>query len=129
MVAADRAFAILGAAQAAGRCDIGAQLHPWVTPPHEEAVNARNSYTGNLPSDLQRAKMTALRDAIRDRFGVAPTVYRPGRHGLGHDSASMLAELGFRRDPAGGSRFDYRLGHGHRYRDATLSSNIGTQHR
>src|SRR3546814_3381341 len=88
--------------------------------PHEEAVNARNSYTGNLPSDLQRAKMTALRDAIRDRFGVAPTVYRAGRYGLGPDSASMLAELGFRCDTSVRSGFDYRAGHGPDYRDAPL---------
>src|SRR3546814_4565293 len=70
---------ILGAAQRVGRCEIGAQLHPWVTPPHDEEVNARNSYTGNLPADLQRAKMIALRDAIRDRFGIQPTAYRAGR--------------------------------------------------
>src|SRR3546814_16462643 len=94
----DRAVGILGASQAAGRCDIGAQLHPWVTPPHDEAVNEHNSYAGNLPPALQRAKMTALRDAIRDRFDVAPTVYRAGRYGPGPDRASILAELGFRRD-------------------------------
>ena len=63
IVADDHAVAILGAAQDAGLCEVGAQLHPWVTPPHDEDVNARNSYTGNLPLDLQRAKMTALRDA------------------------------------------------------------------
>src|SRR3546814_6261563 len=36
VVADDRAVGILGAAQAAGRCAIGAQLHPWVTPPRED---------------------------------------------------------------------------------------------
>src|SRR3546814_14232910 len=56
--------------------------------------------------------MTALRDAIRDRFGVAPTVYRAGRYGLGPDSASMLAELGFRCDTSVRSGFDYRAGPG-----------------
>jgi len=120
IVADDRTVDILGTAQAAGRCDIGAQLHPWVTPPHEEVVNARNSYTGNLPPDLQRAKMVALRDAIIGRFGVAPTVYRAGRYGLGPDSASMLAELGFRCDTSVRSGFDYRAGHGPDYRDAPL---------
>lgn len=120
VVADDRAVAILGAAQDAGRCEIGAQLHPWVTPPHDEDVNARNSYTGNLPAALQRAKMAALRDAIRDRFGVAPTVYRAGRYGLGPDTAAMLAELGFRCDTSVRSGFDYRAGHGPDYRDAPL---------
>lgn len=120
IVADDRAVAILGAAQQAGHCEIGAQLHPWVTPPHDEKVNARNSYTGNLPADLQRAKMTALRDAIRDRFGVAPTAYRAGRYGLGPDTATMLAELGFRCDTSVRAGFDYRAGHGPNYRDAPL---------
>ena len=120
IVTDDRALAILGEAQAGGRCDIGAQLHPWVTPPHDEAVNERNSYTGNLPPDLQRAKMRALRDAIRDRFRLAPTVYRAGRYGLGPETAAMLAELGFRCDTSVRSGFDYRAGHGPDYRDAPL---------
>src|SRR3546814_3702835 len=94
--------------------------HPWVTPPHDEEVNARNSYTGNLPADLQRAKMIALRDAIRDRFGIQPTAYRAGRYGLGPNTAAMLAELGFRCDTSVRSGFDYRAGHGPDYRDAPL---------
>lgn len=120
IVADDRAVAILGAAHADGRCEIGAQLHPWVTPPHEEEVNERHSYTGNLPVELQRAKMTALRDAIRDRFGVQPLVYRAGRYGLGPETAAMLAELGFRCDTSVRSGFDYRAGHGPDYREAPL---------
>ena len=129
IVADDHAVAILGAAQDAGLCEVGAQLHPWVTPPHDEDVNARNSYTGNLPLDLQRAKMTALRDAIRDRFGVAPTVYRAGRYGLGSDTAAMLAELGFRCDTSVRAGFDYREGHGPNYRAAPLHPWwVGTTH-
>lgn len=120
IVADERATDILGAAHAAGRCEIGAQLHPWVTPPHDEEVSARNSYTGNLTPQLQRAKMTMLRDAIRDRFGAAPTVYRAGRYGLGPESATMLAELGFRCDTSVRSGFDYRAGHGPDYRAAPL---------
>jgi peptidoglycan/xylan/chitin deacetylase (PgdA/CDA1 family) len=120
IVTDDRAAEILGAAQQAGECEIGAQLHPWVTPPHDEEVDERNSYTGNLPAELQRAKMTVLRDAIRDRFGVQPTAYRAGRYGLGSDTAAMLAELGFRCDTSVRSGFDYRAGHGPDYRDAPL---------
>lgn len=120
IVADDRAVEILGAAQADGGCEIGAQLHPWVTPPHDEAVSARHSYTGNLPRDLQRAKMTALRDAISQRFAITPIVYRAGRYGLGNDTATMLAELGFRCDTSVRSGFDYRAGHGPDYRSAPL---------
>ena len=120
IVTDDRAVAILGEARAAGGCEIGAQLHPWVTPPHDEEVSARNSYTGNLPPDLQRAKMTTLRDTIAHRFGVAPTVYRAGRYGLGPESAAMLAELGFRCDTSVRAGFDYRPGHGPDYRAMPL---------
>lgn len=120
IVTDDRAVEILGPAAAGGRCEIGAQLHPWVTPPHDEEVGAPNSYTGNLPVDLQRAKMTLLRDGIRDRFGMAPLVYRAGRYGIGPDTATMLAELGFRCDTSVRSGFDYRAGHGPDYRDAPL---------
>jgi hypothetical protein len=116
----DRAVDILGKAQRAGRCDVGAQLHPWVTPPHEEEVGERNSYTGNLPAELQRAKMTALRDAIARRFGVPPTVYRAGRYGLGTESAAILADLGFQCDTSVRAGFDYRRGHGPDYRGAPL---------
>lgn len=116
----DRAVDILGAALAEGRCDIGAQLHPWVTPPFDEEVSATNSYTGNLPPVLQRAKLTMLRDAICERFGLAPTVYRAGRYGLGPDSFHILAELGFRCDTSVRSGFDYRAGHGPDYRQTPL---------
>ena len=120
IVTDDRAVEILGAAQMRGACEIGAQLHPWVTPPHDEDVSAHNSYTGNLPRDLQRAKMTAIRDAISERFAMAPTVYRAGRYGLGSDTATMLVELGFRCDTSVRSGFDYRAGHGPDYRAAPL---------
>lgn len=116
----DRAVDILGKAQRGGRCDVGAQLHPWVTPPHDEDVNEFNSYTGNLPAPLQRAKMEALRDAIARRFGVAPTVYRAGRYGLGPETATMLAELEFRCDTSVRAGFDYRKGQGPDYRGAPL---------
>jgi hypothetical protein len=120
IVTVDRAVAILGEAAQDGRCEIGAQLHPWVTPPHEESVSTQNSYTGNLPPALQRAKMAALRDGIRDRFGAAPLVYRAGRYGLGPETGTMLAELGFRCDTSVRSGFDYRAGHGPDYSKAPL---------
>ncbi|ALJ13084.1 WalW protein [Sphingopyxis macrogoltabida] len=121
IVTDDRAVEILGAAAADGRCEIGAQLHPWVTPPHDEEVSEQNSYTGNLPAQLQRAKMTALRDGIRDRFRLSPLVYRAGRYGLGPETATILAELGFRCDTSVRSGFDYRAGHGPDYRGAPLA--------
>jgi hypothetical protein len=110
------AGALLRDAVARGDAEVGAQLHPWVNPPFDEVVNARNSYTGNLPTDLQRAKMTALRDRISEVIGTAPLAYRAGRYGLGAQTAQMLADLGFRCDTSVRAGFDYRGGHGPDYR-------------
>jgi hypothetical protein len=84
--------------QASGRCEIGAHLHPWVTPPREEEVNARNSYPGNLPRDLEKRKIVALLLAIEDKLGVRPRSYKSGRYGFGPNTAATLAELGFEVD-------------------------------
>src|SRR5882757_4861910 len=36
------------------RCEIGAHLHPWVSPPYEGDIDAFHSYPGNLPAALER---------------------------------------------------------------------------
>lgn len=82
----------------AGACEIGTHLHPWVSPPFEEPVNNRNSYPGNLPAALERTKLTILTEAIAERFGTRPTVYRAGRYGYGPNTAGILAELGYQID-------------------------------
>jgi len=84
--------------RASNRCEIGAHLHPWVTPPLEEEVNARNSYPGNLPRDLEKRKIEALARAIEERLGVRPRSYKSGRYGFGPNTAATLAELGFEVD-------------------------------
>jgi hypothetical protein len=81
-----------------GRAEIGAHLHPWVTPPHHETVGARNSYQCNLPPKLERAKIEALTEAIESAFGRRPTVFKAGRHGFGANTARVIADLGYRVD-------------------------------
>jgi hypothetical protein len=103
---------ILRAPLAAGKAEIGVQLHPWVSPPFEEEVTPRNSFAGNLPSELERAKFGALRDAIEENFGVAPAIYRAGRYGVGPNSAAMLAEGGIAIDTSVRANFDYSAGEG-----------------
>lgn len=90
-----------------GRSAIGTQLHPWVNPPHEEEVNGFNSFTGNLPVALQRAKLAALTDAVTRIAGRRPLVYRAGRYGIGPDTPALLAELGYRIDSSMRSAYDY----------------------
>jgi peptidoglycan/xylan/chitin deacetylase (PgdA/CDA1 family) len=82
----------------AGRCEVGAHLHPWVNPPFEEEVSYRNSYPGNLPEALERAKLARLVEAIGANLGVRPTSYRAGRYGVGPNTARLLAEAGFTVD-------------------------------
>jgi hypothetical protein len=104
--------AIMQALYADGLCEVGAQLHPWVNPPFEEPVTSFNSYLGNLPPALQRAKLQALTTRIETLFGTRPQSYRAGRYGIGPDTAVMLAECGYRLDCSVRANFDYRAQHG-----------------
>jgi hypothetical protein len=98
-VAADpAAAAFLRALAEAGRAEIGAHLHPWVTPPFEEAVTARNSYHGNLPPALERAKIATMTETIAAAFGFRPTVFKGGRYGFGPHTAAALVEHGYEVD-------------------------------
>lgn len=102
-----RAADILRGFLAEGACEIGAQLHPWVTPPHEEEVSSFNSFTGNLPVALQRAKLDALTERIEAATGVRPIAYRAGRYGIGAHSAALLEAAGYRLDASVRALFDY----------------------
>jgi hypothetical protein len=91
----------------AGECAIGSQLHPWVNPPYDEALTTVNSFVGNLPEALERAKLAALTERITEAFGRQPTVYRAGRYGVGANSARLLEEAGYRLDVSVRALFDY----------------------
>ncbi len=89
------AVAVLKSYLDAGACEIGAHLHPWVNPPHEETVGQYNSYPGNLPEDLERRKLACLTEAVADSFGVRPKVYKAGRYGIGPNTGAILESLGY----------------------------------
>ena len=107
----------LGEAVAAGRAEVGVQLHPWVSPPHDEEVNVHNSYAGNLPPQLEAVKFRKLRDTIEAAFGAAPLIYRAGRYGVGPASAQMLGENAVAIDTSVRARFDYSSNGGPNFRD------------
>lgn len=111
---------ILRGPLADGRAEIGVQLHPWVNPPFEEEVTQHNSFAGNLPRELERAKLFALRDAIERNFGVAPRIYRAGRYGTGPNTAELLAEAGIAIDTSVRAKFDYTASGGPNYRQHPL---------
>lgn len=115
IVQCDRAVEIIDQAVKRGAAEVGVQLHPWVNPPHQEEISHHTSYAGNLPHELERAKFVTLRDAIAERFGTDPLIYRAGRYGLGTRSAQMLIDAGIAIDTSVRSHFDYRKGHGPDY--------------
>lgn len=81
-----------------GACEIGTHLHPWVSPPYTEQVNRFNSYAGNLPHQLEFAKLQALTSAITERFQSPPKVFKAGRYGLGSQTSAAIRELGYLMD-------------------------------
>jgi hypothetical protein len=79
----------------ANQCSIGAQLHPWVNPPIEEEITPHNTYAGNLPAALERAKIERLTATIAASFGIKPMVFKAGRYGAGPNTAAALLASGY----------------------------------
>lgn len=100
IAADDRAVAFLTPRAADGTAEVGAHLHPWTTPPFEDAPGRRHNdpahvYPCRLESGLLEAKLAALTGQVRDRFGAAPASFRAGRFGVDAVVARMLADLGY----------------------------------
>ena len=112
---------ILRPAIAAGKAEVGVQLHPWVNPPFDEEVTPANSFSGNLPRELEAAKLGNLRRMIEDSFGVAPLVYRAGRYGAGSHTAGILRDNGIAIDTSVRTKFDYSAEGGPDYRRHPLA--------
>ncbi|WP_417319027.1 polysaccharide deacetylase family protein [Emcibacter sp.] len=94
----DTAVGILREWMEEGGCLIGTHLHPWINPPYEEEVCVRNSYPGNLPYELEKAKLETLTDLIERKTGRRPVIYKAGRYGAGPNTGRILAELGYEID-------------------------------
>ena len=80
--------------------EFAAHLHPWVNPPYadEDNVPEHDSYPGNLPPDIEKAKLATLTDKIASLTGYRPTTYLAGRYGIGKNSHQILKELGYKVD-------------------------------
>src|SRR5579862_3174718 len=97
----------LAALAADGRCEIGAHLHPWVSPPYSEAVGPRNSYACNLGAELEGEKISRLKTAIREHVGLDVRSYKAGRYGFGSTTAALLESLGFDIDLSVNPHMDF----------------------
>jgi len=80
------------------RCEIGAHLHPWVTPPDNEELLPKNTYPGNLEKELEYEKLKNLTNIIRQNLDLQPVIYKAGRYGFGLNTEAILTELGYQID-------------------------------
>ncbi len=94
----DAAVALLQQHAAAGRCELGVQLHPWVTPPFDGNDSPAASYSGNLAPGMEARKLASLIELFEVRFGAKPRIYRAGRYGFGRETAALLEQHGFAID-------------------------------
>lgn len=95
-VALDPASAdIMRGIHESGNAEIAAHVHPWNTPPD---TGPTPTMMRNLTPALQRAKILTVRQQIDESIGANPRCFRAGRFGLGFQTASALADLGFAID-------------------------------
>ena len=90
---------IFSALHTEGRCEIGAHLHPWTSPPftpNEDRLSA--IHPSRLSDSAAFAKLACLTEAIEARFGLSPRSYRAGRFGLNGAGLQMLERLGYTVD-------------------------------
>ncbi len=95
-----------------GRCEIGSQLHAWITPPFDEVICPRNTFACNLPPPLEKEKLRRLTDRIEENFSARPVVYRAGRYGFGPSTLQALRALGYQIDCSILPWLDMRAGRG-----------------
>lgn len=94
----EAAMQILNGFRRGQNAEIGTHLHPWVNPPYEEERTVANSFTHNLPPELQYKKMKMLTEAIAQSTGEQPKTYRAGRYGFDESTVPVLLELGYTVD-------------------------------
>ncbi|MCW3476924.1 polysaccharide deacetylase family protein [Limobrevibacterium gyesilva] len=98
-------------------CAAGVQLHPWVTPPFDDVMAHRTSFSGNLEANFEERKLLALKAKFREVFGFEPTVYRSGRYGLSSHTGRLLEKHGFLIDTSVAPRTNFTVEGGPDYSD------------
>jgi glycosyltransferase involved in cell wall biosynthesis len=81
-----------------GSCEVGTQLHAWVTPPFLEDLTPINTYPGNLPLWLELEKIRNMTNSIQEAFCTTPRFYRAGRYGVGRRTGDIIKHLGYKVD-------------------------------
>jgi len=81
-----------------GRCEIGAHLHAWTTPPHVpelEGDPGARPYLSEYQIETQMEKLTNLTEVLGELVDSNPTSYRGGRWDVDIDCLNLLAEAGY----------------------------------
>lgn len=99
---------ILQALARTGRCEIGAHLHPWSSPPFRPEDLAAHTYPHNLPPTLLDRQLSELTETIEHGIGVRPTTYRAGRNGFDGGTLPILERLGYTVDTSVDPLFNER---------------------
>jgi len=84
-----------------GAAEIGMHLHAWNSPPLIPASANDFLYQPFLvdyPAEVIEAKISAVTDLLRDRFGPSVLSHRAGRWALDSTYAKLLAKYGYRVD-------------------------------
>lgn len=89
-----------------GECELGLQLHPWVTPPFDGGVD-HGSYLGNLEAVAEERKLLQLMGKFRNVFKMEPVTFRAGRYGLSRATTQLLERHGFTVDTSLAPRTDF----------------------
>jgi peptidoglycan/xylan/chitin deacetylase (PgdA/CDA1 family) len=120
MASKPESAAVLQSLAATGRCEIGAHLHPWSSPPYrpEDLVGR---YPRELPDDLLERQMRELTDAIAAHLGVRPRSYRAGRLGVDERNLQHLETLGYVVDTSVDPLFNERRLGGRAFPGARLT--------
>jgi peptidoglycan/xylan/chitin deacetylase (PgdA/CDA1 family) len=93
-----RSISILRTLMEEGRCEIGAHVHPWNTPPFSEERTVENTMLCNLGKDLQYQKIETLHGEICNNFHMEPKSFRSGRWGFSRSVAENIYRVGYRVD-------------------------------
>jgi hypothetical protein len=121
MATREESAAVLRALLQSGRCEIGAHLHPWSTPPFQQDGAKTHEYPSALSPDLLERQLAELTQIIERRLGARPTSYRAGRLGCDGRSLPILEKLGYTVDSSVDPLFNERRKGGPSFAGAPLA--------
>ncbi len=95
MVVEEASRRVLRALHDTGRCEVGAHLHPWNTPPLPGGPLTTPLRATEISRKLLGEQLETLTAAIEEAFGRRPTSFRFGRFGVDGPCLIALERLGY----------------------------------